>query len=753
MAVLTERQHDGNRQLHREKSITEAVVSRFNPPTRTVYFSLTQKVTMTNKRYQLYYRVFGHSSRVTRHAYKRAGFKRRDGVAGWNGMWGRHLTPTQLKKLNPFQKVNHFPHSFELGRKDRLCRNMQRMQRVFGKHYDFFPKSFILPRDYREFEKEAEENEGPWILKPCASCRGIGIRLVKELDDVNKNRPSIISRYIANPFLINELKFDLRIYVAVTSYDPLRIYLYDEGLTRFSTHKYKKGSKHITNRYMHLTNFSVNKHSKKFVSNTDSEQDNIGHKWSLGALRRWCAEQGIDDTPIFNQIKDIVIKTLISVESNVVSAVKMLVPHRNNCYELFGFDVLVDDKLKCWLLEVNVSPSLNSEAPIDVRIKGQLMNDLFNLIGFVAYDRKKLKEQMEQEKQQRLLGLAHKKPAVSWEEKVKRQSAMCGQQDLLAHCTDEDVDIIRETMEEDARRGHFERIFPTADTESYLQFFEFSRYHNVLLHEWFKAVRRSPVQWPPAGFVYNVRPPGGVDASSQEDEDSGESDADESTEELDAGEEDGDRDEADCVKKEIPRFKPTLSSRNSTPRPESSRPESSVSRRAMSAPRAVGVRPSSRPQQRVAKTPKPPAAASARIESLSQPRLYTAPSFAKSGPGRASSQPTQAAPVPPLLISSNTRQSSQRPASVPFTAGVGPVLASAPIPLLAPSAVDPRQLFLGARLVPMVASAPRPPSASRPRPVSAGRAYSQRSVQSAQGTPMISARRPAVPVLAAVHRG
>jgi tubulin polyglutamylase TTLL5 len=52
---------------------------------------------------------------------------------------------------------------------------------------------------------------------------------------------------------------------------------------------------------------------------------------------------------------------------------------RNNCFELFGFDVLVDSDLKPWLLEVNLSPSLATESPIDVTIKSNLMMDVFNL--------------------------------------------------------------------------------------------------------------------------------------------------------------------------------------------------------------------------------------------------------------------------------------------------------------------------------------------------------------------------------------
>jgi len=63
--------------------------------------------------------------------------------------------------------------------------------------------------------------------------------------------------------------------------------------------------------------------------------------------------------------------------------------HRNNCFELYGFDILIDKNLKPWLLEVNVCPSLNSSSPLDRKIKHTLLSDLLNLIGVVPYDKSK----------------------------------------------------------------------------------------------------------------------------------------------------------------------------------------------------------------------------------------------------------------------------------------------------------------------------------------------------------------------------
>jgi hypothetical protein len=52
-----------------------------------------------------------------------------------------------------------------------------------------------------------------------------------------------------------------------------------------------------------------------------------------------------------------------------------------NCFELLGFDVLIDSKFKPWLLEVNLSPSLSVDTQLDFTIKSNLLRDLFNLVG------------------------------------------------------------------------------------------------------------------------------------------------------------------------------------------------------------------------------------------------------------------------------------------------------------------------------------------------------------------------------------
>lgn len=198
----------------------------------------------------------------------------------------------------------------------------------------------------------------------------------------------IISRYIPNPLLINGLKFDLRIYVVVTSIEPLRIYIYNEGLTRFATEKYKL-SDCKTNRFAHLTNYSVNKKNEKFVNNTGVEEDGKGFKWSLSSLFKHLQAIQIDTELLWSRIYDVIIKSIIAGEAKMSQGLKRLGCHRSNCFELFGYDVLIDSELRPWLIEVNLAPSLACESPLDFLIKSNLVADTFTLIGVQPFDRKR----------------------------------------------------------------------------------------------------------------------------------------------------------------------------------------------------------------------------------------------------------------------------------------------------------------------------------------------------------------------------
>lgn len=73
------------------------------------------------------------------------------------------------------------------------------------------------------------------------------------------------------------------IYVLVTSWDPLRVYVYKEGLAWFATEGYT-ASKNKKNKYIHLTNYSINKKNAKYVSNEGVDWDDYGFKWGLTAL-------------------------------------------------------------------------------------------------------------------------------------------------------------------------------------------------------------------------------------------------------------------------------------------------------------------------------------------------------------------------------------------------------------------------------------------------------------------------------------
>ena len=443
---------------------------------------------------------------VVKRIVTNSGFRlMRKSCSEWGGSWGKHMKSPQFKDLNESQKLNHLPGTFNIGRKDRLWKNYQRLRLKFGREeFSFLPRTFLLPAETRLLRKVWERKgcRAKWIVKPPALARGNGIKVVNKWNQIPKVRPLIVQNYISKPHLINDTKYDLRIYVLLTSLCPLRVFLYDEGLVRFASNPYSADSKTLNDVFTHLTNYSINKNSSSYQANDDAESRQ-GHKWTLASLWTHFNENGIDSKPVIDSIKDLIIKTIISAEHNMYNVYRANLSSHYCGYELFGFDVLLDSKLKPWLIEVNISPSLHSGSPLDLDVKSPLATEVFNLARFhippakislksqrdiltqlnmtsnsqLTMDRRLYARELsksERAKHDKFLSLVRSSP-------VDRSNYLTS---ILENLTPDDVRFLIRSEDELAQATHFTRIFPTPDTHKYFKYFENPRYYNLLFDAW-----------------------------------------------------------------------------------------------------------------------------------------------------------------------------------------------------------------------------------------------------------------------------
>eukprot|EP00074_Homo_sapiens_P103054 XP_016883186.1 probable tubulin polyglutamylase TTLL9 isoform X15 [Homo sapiens] len=320
-------------------------------------------------------------------------------------------------------RISHFRNHYELTRKNYMVKNLKRfrkqLEREAGKleaaKCDFFPKTFEMPCEYHLFVEEFRKNPGiTWIMKPVARSQGKGIFLFRRLKDIvdwrKDTRSSddqkddipvenyVAQRYIENPYLIGGRKFDLRVYVLVMSYIPLRAWLYRDGFARFSNTRFTLNS--IDDQYVHLTNVAVQKtspdyHPKKLhptvgplcihspengsLSVTPWPWDaHMGCKWTLQRFRQYLASKHGPEAveTLFRDIDNIFVKSLQSVQKVIISD--------KHCFELYGYDILIDQDLKPWLLEVNASPSLTASSQEDYELKTCLLEDTLHVVDMEA---------------------------------------------------------------------------------------------------------------------------------------------------------------------------------------------------------------------------------------------------------------------------------------------------------------------------------------------------------------------------------
>ncbi|KNC56135.1 tubulin polyglutamylase TTLL13 [Thecamonas trahens ATCC 50062] len=304
----------------------------------------------------------------------------------WDVYWIDSTAPLQiLSTMKPFQRINHFPGMHEICRKDSLARNLTRMQRKFPDAFTFFPKTWILPADYGDFKAHFRKRSAkPLICKPENSAQGKGIFLTHTGDEIGAFDHYVAQVYVNNPLLIDGYKFDLRIYVLVTSADPLRIFIYDDGLVRLCTEKYSQPtSKSLGSAFQHLTNYSVNKKNTNFSAGDGSD----GAKRSIKVQNAEWAAAGIDVPALWASIEDAIIKTLITAQPTLAhtyatvftSSAPTATPFQ--CFEILGFDIMIDAALKPWILEVNHSPSFGTDAEIDRNVKSGVIAEALALLN------------------------------------------------------------------------------------------------------------------------------------------------------------------------------------------------------------------------------------------------------------------------------------------------------------------------------------------------------------------------------------
>lgn len=422
------------------------------------------------------------------------------------GSWCKHMLTAEFSQLDEWRKVNHYPGSFHLGRKDKLWYRIRSANLKHGQdEFDIFhPTTFVMPRDYEQLRDYWQSSPSKlFIIKPPASARGNGIKVINDIsqipanvlepqeDDSNcKKSTMIVQQYISNPCLLeNGQKFDLRVYVLLTSVDPLRIYVYDEGLVRFASTKYTSQEDGIIDQYMHLTNYFINKNNQEYEVNNDCDSLN-GCKWTLKRFWRYLREHytHVDAQQLWDKIVDIIIKTVICCEGPMTRLSHQNCKNDYTSFELFGFDIILDEDFKPWILEVNITPSLKSESDLDTKVKYGVIKDMFNLVGYnlppkLSQDSPKLNGLMDCNLffDSRLYT-----ENLTKRDKVKHKYGYLKQycDSILDDLTQNDVRVLMLSEDELSRCGQFKRVFPSSTSNKYLKYFDKPRYYNLLLDAW-----------------------------------------------------------------------------------------------------------------------------------------------------------------------------------------------------------------------------------------------------------------------------
>ena len=238
---------------------------------------------------------------------------------------------------------------------------------------DLIPEiSSILEKLQNNFPQYAFSGDrNIWIVKPSGLSRGRGISCIDQLNDILSNikthNQTVIQKYIENPLVIKGRKFDIRQWVLVTNFNPLTVYLFDTPYIRFGAEDFHLDD--FKNIFSQLTGNSIAKHSEKF-ENSEIE----GDMWETEQFREFLKNrEGKDVWPqIQEKIKKVVIYALHSAKHKIMK--------RKNAFEVLGFDIMIDDLLNVYLIEINLSPDWTYSTKVTEKLIKIASEDIIKVI-------------------------------------------------------------------------------------------------------------------------------------------------------------------------------------------------------------------------------------------------------------------------------------------------------------------------------------------------------------------------------------
>ena len=247
----------------------------------------------------------------------------------------------------------------------------------------FWPESFALPGDEAKLANFRMTAKGQPIfaVKPENLYGGQGITLTRN-PPTTLDQPAVIQRYIDNPYLLNGRKFHARVYVMVSGTDPLRAYVYREGIARLAPEPYSTDEAALARPAIHVTNTALHLNHPDLKIDKDPGKENLGNIWTMGAAYRQMAADGIDAPAVWQRVADLARRFVtIAIDAGIFK--NQAAQHTRYAFppRAFGLDVLIDTNGQPWLIEYQRNPALSGN-PLVNKVNAELCR---NILGMSVY--------------------------------------------------------------------------------------------------------------------------------------------------------------------------------------------------------------------------------------------------------------------------------------------------------------------------------------------------------------------------------